>query len=91
MPKPSVTYRDHLFGRRDRDVLACVLDSKEGAIVKNLMCSVDFLKLDHELFTLKKQKMAKCMAYTNIKVQSLVLTTLPFAGQGACQDASGQA
>lgn len=62
-----------IFGGSDKDVLALIPDSEEADIVKNVVRNVGFLKLEHDLCTLKKQKMDKCLAYSNIKVRNLAL------------------
>lgn len=62
-----------IFGGSDKDVLALIPDSEEADIVKNVVRNIRFLKLEHDLCTLKKQKMDKCLAYSNIKVGNLAL------------------
>jgi hypothetical protein len=41
--------------------------------VKNVICNIGFPKLEPELYMLKKHKISQCLAYTSIKVKSLIV------------------
>lgn len=60
-----------IFGGSDRDILACVPDFEETDIVRNVINNARFPKLEHDLCTLKKRKMAECLAYLYIKVRNI--------------------
>jgi hypothetical protein len=62
-----------IFGGSDKDILGCILDSKEAHIVKTIMQSIGFSKLEHDLCALKKCKMVGCLAYSSIKVKTFTL------------------
>jgi isopentenyl phosphate kinase len=51
--------------------LVCIPDARETTIVKNVVQSVAFPKIEEELTKLKKQKIARCLAYTNVKVMKM--------------------
>jgi hypothetical protein len=53
-----------IFGGSDKDILGCVPDSEEAKIVRDIMKDIGFLKLEHDLYALKKCKMAECLAYS---------------------------
>lgn len=48
--------------------MVCIPDARETTIVKIVVRSVAFPKIEEELTKLKKRKIARCLAYTNIKV-----------------------
>lgn len=57
-----------IFGGVDEDVLDCIVYREGARIVDNLR-STSFLKLEHELYGLRKQCIAESLAYTSNKVK----------------------